>query len=138
MTPGYSVFCSGYSVFCSGQVLFNKDDCLHKYETAADILREFFEVRREYYVKRKKYLVEQLEHETTKLQMKARFIREVVEGTLVVNRQKKQVVESKLKETGYVAFPKIKAAGRCCACCCQLVCLSDVSDCNMLLCREGA
>jgi len=94
------------SVAVSNLVLFSSTGQLKKYNDVLDILQEFYDIRMDFYGKRKDYLVETLSNTVAKLQNKARFIKAVIDGDLVIQRKKKAEIIDQLIEMEFRAFPK--------------------------------
>ncbi|KAK9768521.1 DNA topoisomerase 2 [Basidiobolus ranarum] len=92
----------------SNMVCFDKDLKIKKYQSPEEIIEEFFEVRLIYYVKRKEWLLSQLNQKKEDLENKARFIREITNGTLRVQNRKKAEILVELKEKGYRSVVKMK------------------------------
>jgi DNA topoisomerase-2 len=83
---------------------FNKKSVIRKYETIYDILREFYDVRLEYYRKRKQHQINELEKELNVLDWKMKFIKGVIDGSIVVNNQTKEKITDQLEK---LEFPKL-------------------------------
>ena len=79
---------------------FDGNGKLQKY-TIESIISEFFRIRLESYTYRKKVLVEKAEFESILCGEKARFIRLVVSGELVIMRVPRIEIENRLKELGF-------------------------------------
>ena len=88
----------------SNMHLFHPTQGIKRYESAESILVEFVEIRIEYYKKRKQHIIETLERDHVLLASKARFIKLVVDGELVIFRKKKSILESEIKT---LKFPEI-------------------------------
>lgn len=96
------------SIKTSNMHLFDSKGVIRKYETAEEILWEFFKYRKSFYVRRKKHLVAELSDEYEKITEKARFIKMVVDGELVVfKRSKVDIVE----DITALGFKKIEPNG---------------------------
>ena len=67
-------------------MLFNKDGCLHKYSDELEILTEFYSVRLDMYQRRKQWIEAQLQAESNRLNSQARFIKEKIEGKIVIGQ----------------------------------------------------
>ncbi len=80
----------------SNMHLFHPVSGIKKYSSPEEILGDFFEIRLEYYAKRKEHLIKVLTEKTSVLETKARFIRMVVDGTLVVFKRARKDVEAEL------------------------------------------
>ncbi|KAL9175513.1 hypothetical protein ABFS82_02G117600 [Erythranthe guttata] len=92
----------------SNMHLFDSKGVIKKYDSPEQILEEFFYIRLEFYEKRKKALLANLELDMLKCDNKYRFIRGVVEGTIVVSNRKKADLFLELKAKGFTPFPKKK------------------------------
>lgn len=92
-------------VHASNLIAFNREGQITKYLDAESLLKEFYIIRLEFYGKRKEYLMAQLRRSCKKLENMVRFVREVVDGTLVVTRRKKRELLSEMIQRGYAAFP---------------------------------
>ncbi|TPP40402.1 DNA gyrase/topoisomerase IV, subunit A family protein [Leishmania donovani] len=92
-------------VHATNIIAFNKEGQITKYSDAESVLKEFYLVRLDYYAKRKQYLLGELRRLTSKLENMVRFVREVVEGTLVVTKRKKKELLEDLQRRMYLPFP---------------------------------
>ena len=81
--------------------LFNEDDKLKKYDTVNEIIDDYFKIRLEYYDDRKDNLIENLERELLILSNKAKYIQEVLAGTIDLRKKKKQEIMDMLSEKDY-------------------------------------
>ena len=81
--------------------LFNSEDKLKKYGSVCDIIDDFFSVRLEYYGMRKAYLIDVLEKELIILSNKAKYIQEVLNGTVDLRKKKKDEITKMLETKGY-------------------------------------
>ena len=70
--------------------LFDEKQQLKKYSTVEAIIDRYYPVRFEGYEKRKKYQLKILERKMNILNMKARFIKEVMDGTIVLVKEKER------------------------------------------------
>lgn len=92
-------------IHTSNIIAFNRDGQITKYPDAEALLREFYSVRLEHYELRKDYLLAQLRRSCSKIENMVRFVREVVEGTLVVTKRKKAALLAEMVQRGYAPFP---------------------------------
>ena len=83
--------------------LFDANEHLKKYESVNEILEEFFVARLGIYKKRKEHQLEQLGAELRVLTNKARYITEVLEGTVDLRRKKNDEITALLRDKGYDA-----------------------------------
>jgi DNA topoisomerase-2 len=86
--------------------LFDAEGRIKKYPTPEDILKEFFIVRYAMYQKRKDWIVDQIAKDLKVLDNKMRFIKEVIEKTLIVANRKKAELFNELRKKGYDPIPK--------------------------------
>ena len=84
--------------------LFNYDDKLKKYEKVEDIIDDYYVIRLEYYNYRKEYMISALEKELLVLSNKAKYIKEVLDGTIDLRKKKKQEIIDMLLEKCYDAI----------------------------------
>ena len=82
---------------------FNKDLQITKYSIQS-LLDEWYNIRLGIYTERRSYLLNKIKKELDILSYKAKFITEIVEGTRIINKKKKVVIEQELKDSLY---PKI-------------------------------
>jgi len=81
--------------------LYDKDDKIKKYGNVNDILREFYYVRLEGYTKRKEYFLGKYQKELDVLKWKMKFIEDVLEDRVVVNRKKRDDIVAQLVKRKY-------------------------------------
>lgn len=84
--------------------LYNPSGNIKRYETPNDILSEFYDVRMEMYRKRKEHLIGKIQNELNILEYKMKFIQNVLDGVIIVFKQKKTDIIKKLIE---LKFPKL-------------------------------
>ncbi len=81
--------------------LFNSEDKLKKYENVEEIIDDYYEIRLEYYEDRKDYLIDMLEKQIMKLSNKAKYIKEILDGTIDLRKKKKQEIIDMLHDKDY-------------------------------------
>ena len=81
--------------------LFNAEDKLMKYSSVSDIIDDYFTTRLKYYLVRKDYLIQHLEKQLVILSNKARYIQEVLEGTVDLRKKKKHEITELLENKQY-------------------------------------
>lgn len=81
--------------------LFNYEDKLKKYESVEEIIDEYYQIRLEYYEDRKDYLIDALEKQIMILSNKAKYIKEVLDGTIDLRKKKKQNIIDMLIDKEY-------------------------------------
>jgi len=81
--------------------LFDYDDKLKKYHSIPEIIDDFFGKRLEHYNDRKQFLINAIEKELVVLSNKARYIQEVLDGTVDLRKKKKDEIIALLAGKGY-------------------------------------
>lgn len=81
--------------------LFNYEDKLKKYESVEEIIDDYYQIRLEYYEDRKEYMIDTLEKEIMILSNKAKYIKEVLDGTIDLRKKKKQEIIDMLQSKEY-------------------------------------
>lgn len=81
--------------------LFDYDDKLKKYHSIPEIIDDFFGKRLEHYNDRKQFLIAAIEKELVVLSNKARYIQEVLDGTVDLRKKKKDEIVALLAGKGY-------------------------------------
>ena len=81
--------------------LFNSEDKLKKYETVEEIIDDYYQIRLEYYEDRKEYMIDALEKQIMILSNKAKYIKEVLDGTIDLRKKKKQEIIDMLVDKEY-------------------------------------
>ncbi|KAJ3192511.1 DNA topoisomerase 2 [Irineochytrium annulatum] len=98
------------TVATSNLVCFDLEGKIKKYDNVEDLMRDFFDLRLSYYHKRKAYrfeaMLNRLEFEWKKLDNKARFVLEIIQGTLIVQNRKRTEILKELKAKKYFAISK--------------------------------
>ena len=80
----------------SNMHLFHPKTGIKKYSSAEEILVDFIEIRIQYYNLRKKNMIESLTQKALVLSNKAKFVRQVVDGDLIIFKRKKSSLEEEL------------------------------------------
>lgn len=81
--------------------LFTSEDKLKKYDSVEEIIEDYYEIRLNYYEDRKEYMVDVLERELLILANKAKYIQELLDGTIDLRKKKKQEIVAMLVEKDY-------------------------------------
>jgi DNA topoisomerase-2 len=84
------------SIRTSNMHLFHPVSGIKKYSSAEQILADFVEIRVKYYTMRKKHMIESLTQKALVLSNKAKFVRQVVDGDLIIFKRKKSSLEEEL------------------------------------------
>ena len=84
------------SIRTSNMHLFHPVSGIKKYSNAEEILADFVEIRVRYYTMRKKHMIESLTQRALVLSNKAKFVRQVVDGDLIIFKRKKSSLEDEL------------------------------------------
>ena len=85
--------------------LYNDKQQIGRYESINEIFDEFYERRHELYVKRKDYQLRLYENVIAVLGSKIRFIKEVIDESIVIYRQKRATIVKSLRSRDY---PQVK------------------------------
>jgi DNA topoisomerase-2 len=85
----------------TNMVLFNEKGKIQKYDSVEEIIENFCSVRLKYYVLRKKHILKTMDEKSRILRNKKRFLSEVIDGVLVIQRKKEDVIFKELEERGY-------------------------------------
>jgi DNA topoisomerase-2 len=89
------------TVSTSNMHLFDAEDKLKKYNTVPEIIDDYYVKRLEMYETRKTYLINELKRELMVLNNKAKYIKEILEGTIDLRKKTKDVINNMLREKGY-------------------------------------
>jgi DNA topoisomerase-2 len=92
------------TISMSNMHLHDADGHIKKYTNPLEILNEFYETRLMMYTKRKEYMIGKLSRELDILKWKKIFIEHILDGKIIIYRQKKDIIIEKLSELG---FPKL-------------------------------
>ncbi|KAF4998924.1 hypothetical protein FDECE_11668 [Fusarium decemcellulare] len=104
----YERFKLNKQIATSNLVAFNSRGQIRKYEKVEDIMEEYYHHRFDMYTQRKKYWLGVYHADFRKLKNQARFIKEIIDGDLVVGKKKKAVLVQELRDRDYEAFPRGK------------------------------
>ena len=86
--------------------LYNDKGNVVKYNTIYEIKDDFYNVRHNLYGLRKQHMLDQLKKDLLIIQSKIRFITEIVNETLIINKQSKKDIIQKLYSKGYLMINK--------------------------------
>ena len=85
----------------SNMHLFDAEDKLKKYEKIEHIIDDYYTTRLKLYQTRKDYMIAALKKELMILANKAKYIKEILEGTIDLRKKKTDEVTTMLKENNY-------------------------------------
>jgi DNA topoisomerase II len=85
----------------TNMVAFDSNNKIKKYNEINDILDEYCNLRLDLYDKRKTYLLDKLQTEIDMLSIKIRFIREFIDGKIIINNRSKINIMEQLEEGKY-------------------------------------
>jgi DNA topoisomerase-2 len=85
----------------SNMHLFDAEDKLKKYEKVEHIIDDYYETRLQLYQTRKEFMIQALEKELLVLSNKAKYIKEILDGSIDLRKKKSDNVFNMLKEKGY-------------------------------------
>lgn len=84
----------------------DENNAVVEFEDVVDVFNAYYDTKIEYMKKRIKSETKRLEDEAQLLSERAKFILEVIKGTINM-KEKKAIVESKMKKRGYVYIDKL-------------------------------
>ncbi|KAJ4294862.1 DNA topoisomerase 2 [Collariella sp. IMI 366227] len=93
------------SITTTNLVAFNTRGQIQKYESPEQIMEEYYHYRLQMYLERKKHWLGVYHADYRKLKNQYRFVSEIIEDKLVVNKKKKVVLCQELRDRKYEAFP---------------------------------
>lgn len=82
-------------------VLFDQDGKIGKYSDEEAIMTQWFSLRSQLYVRRKEHMLAKLKKECETLSNKARFIKAVVDGQVIIAGRKKQNIAKQLHDQNF-------------------------------------
>ncbi|KAI9219108.1 DNA topoisomerase [Blastocladiella britannica] len=88
----------------SNMVCFDQRGCIKKYGSAHEILVDYFALRMDFYVRRKAALTKEHQRQYDVLENKMRFVREVIDRSLVIERKRKADLVAELRRRGYMVY----------------------------------
>ena len=91
----------------TNMMLFDRNDVIQQYSSVSEIMEYFFGIRLEFYGKRKDYQLFVMEEELVMIRAKVRFIRGIVEETIVIHKKSTDELIKLLEE---LSFPKLKSS----------------------------
>ena len=96
------------TISTTNQHLFDSNEKLKKYNTTIEIIDDFYDCRLIMYQKRKDYLIDLLRKELCILSNKAKYILEILNGTIDLRRMKKEDIHKMLLEKEYDEIDEFK------------------------------
>ena len=84
--------------------MFNSECKLHKYSSPEEIIDDFYGVRIGLYHKRKAYLIAEMEKKLVRLSNRAKYIQEMLNGTVDLRRKKSEQVTELLTNKQYATI----------------------------------
>jgi len=86
------------TITTSNMVCFTGEGKIKKYDTPLEIIKEFCHVRLRFYSDRKEYKLRIMREDLNKLENRIRFIREVINGRLVINNRPRTSIAADMDE----------------------------------------
>lgn len=90
----------------SNMHLFDYDDKLRKYDDVKTIVDDYYTKRLELYGVRKKHMIDEIHKELVIMSNKAKYIQEVLKGTIDLRRKSKEVIDELLEAKSYDKLSK--------------------------------
>lgn len=94
------------SISLNNMHLYDSNGKLTLYDTIHDIMEEFYVDRLDVYKKRKAHIIEVLENDVNILKYKVKFIEDIFEKKIKLEKQKKEVIIQRLVELKYPKLTK--------------------------------
>lgn len=85
----------------SNMIILDENDIPKRYSRINDILEDFYTQRLAYYHKRKQYLIDEEIKIVTELQEKDRFITDLIEKNIVIEKRTKEDIKKQLQDRQY-------------------------------------
>jgi DNA topoisomerase-2 len=85
----------------NNMVMYDENGKIRKYDSIDEIIDNFCKVRLRYYTLRKNHLLKTKETDLILQKNKKRFLEEVMDGVIVLNRKKESAIVVELDERGY-------------------------------------
>lgn len=89
------------SLTTSNMVCFDSDGRIKKYASPLEIIKEFYVNRLKYYTKIKEHRLKSIKEEVNKLENKVRFIKDVTNDKLIINKRSNDAIVRDLETMGY-------------------------------------
>ncbi|KCZ81926.1 hypothetical protein H312_00687 [Anncaliia algerae PRA339] len=86
----------------TNMVCFDRHGKIKKYNSIKEIMLDFYSLRLEYYCKRKAHLLKCLGEKVVQLENKIKFIKEVVNNTLIISKRKRKDICDELERKNYI------------------------------------
>mmetsp|Transcript_21100 Transcript_21100/g.49104 ORF Transcript_21100/g.49104 Transcript_21100/m.49104 type:complete len:1219 (+) Transcript_21100:71-3727(+) len=96
------------SISMNNMMLFDAEGKIKKYDTPVDVMKDFAQVRLQIYEKRKAHLLARLTRECEILSAKARFVKLVIEGKIVIRKRKIADLAQDLRKHGFKPLQELK------------------------------
>ena len=81
--------------------MFNEKGTITKMKNVSEIIKEFYKFRLVWYQTRKDYIIDKLKNELIYLDVKIKFILDIIEDRLKINNRKKTDIEEYLEKNDY-------------------------------------
>lgn len=81
--------------------LFDSEQKIKKYKDQYEIIDDFYEIRMMYYIKRKEYQLNKKNIELNILLNKIRFLKLVMDDTIIINKKSKDIIERDLEKNNF-------------------------------------
>lgn len=97
----FKAFQLSKTIKLSNMVLFDKNNKLKKFDTIEDIIDEWFDIRLNAYNKRKELILKELNHVLLIYSNKYRFIKEIIDDTLIIYKKDSKEINKELEKRNY-------------------------------------
>ena len=99
-----------YLKFTTNNMNLFRNNGLHCYKSPLEIIEDFFEERYKMYIKRREYLLKNLKYDLLKINSKLRFIIQLMNEEIIINKKKYEVIVKILEENNYPKFKRTNDA----------------------------
>ena len=85
----------------SNYVLFDHEGRINRYADEEEIVRAWFALRSQLYERRKEYMLARLRKECETLSNRARFVKAVVDGEVIIAGKRRQAIANQLRAQNF-------------------------------------
>jgi DNA gyrase/topoisomerase IV subunit B len=98
----YKIFGLESTISTNNMHLFDPSNKIKKYDSPEQIIEEYYTVRFDFYIKRKEYLLNKLENDRLVLFNRMKFIKGILDGSIVLNNKKREDIEKQVESLSII------------------------------------